>query len=82
MNKIREEILNVYVNTEKLTGHPEEFKEILIPQIMDVIEDYLEKAFDAAKEQRHLGCGDYEDMYYDWKVWYDEEVNIPWGENV
>ena len=45
-------------------------------EVMEIIEDYLEEAFDAAKDQRHLGCGDYEDMYWDWKVWYDEEVNI------
>ena len=66
MNKIREEI-------KKLLPRQKETK---IDEIMEVILIYLELAFDAAKDQRHLGCGDYEDMYWSWNTWYDEEVNI------
>ena len=44
--------------------------------IMEIIEEYLEEAFDAAKDYKHLSCGGYEDIYSFWKEWYDEEVNI------
>jgi len=70
MNKIREKIQEVLGNGELNTI------ELESNAIMEIIEEYLEQAFDAAKEERHLGCGDYEDMYWDWKVWYDEEVNV------
>jgi len=47
-----------------------------LDEVMRIVEEYLEKAFDAAKDQKHLGCGDYEDKYWSWNSWYDEEVNI------
>ena len=68
MNWIKKRITDI-VDDNALTDEE-------LGMIMKVIEEYLEEAFDAAKDQRHLGCGDYEDMYWDWKVWYDEEVNI------
>ena len=67
MNKIREKIIVLDL------FHQSSYE---IDNIMEIIEEYLEKAFDAAKDQRHLGCGDYEDAYWSWKTWYDEEVNI------
>ena len=66
MNKLREDILKLSY------GIPKKHMD----KIMETIEVYLEKAFDAAKEEKHLGCGDYEDVYWDWKVWYNNEINI------
>lgn len=66
MNKLR----------ERLVGLPVSISSSELDEIMEIIEEYLEQAFDAGKDEVHLGCGDYEDAYWDWKVWYDEEVNI------
>lgn len=65
MNKIREKIKEQLFNNSKSD----------VDAIMTIIEQYLEEAFDAAKEIRCLGCGDYENMYYNWKTWYDDEIN-------
>lgn len=67
MNNIKEKIIEILPNAV--------FDED-INLIMEIIEEYLEEAFDAAKDYKYLSCGGYEDIYSFWKEWYDIEVNI------
>jgi ribose 5-phosphate isomerase RpiB len=66
MNKIREKIKDELFNASD--------NDINI--IMEIVEAWLEAAFEGGREQDHVGCGEWEDTYSNWKEWYDEEVNI------
>jgi hypothetical protein len=62
MNKIEEKIKKI-VRSEKNRK-----------LIMEIIEEYLEAAFDAAGEGTAV-CGDWEDTYSFFSEWYKDEVD-------